>query len=156
AAFVSKKLGLEKRRGEGRAAHGDERFCPARTARMQRARDELLSRAALARDENGRFAMRDGVDSLEEAHDRRRMPHDSRPNVAPGELRARGLELLAKRAALSDAPDDAKCKLIAVERLDDVIVRPLAKRRDRVRNLRVRRHDDGRGAWALLAQMTKQ
>jgi hypothetical protein len=56
---------------------------------MKRARDQLFTGAALARDEDRRLALGDRAYALEQPHHRRRLPDDRRPDVAAGELRPR-------------------------------------------------------------------
>ncbi len=49
--LVAEQLALDERVGDGAAVDRDERAIPARAPRVQRARDELLTGPALARDE---------------------------------------------------------------------------------------------------------
>ena len=71
AALVTEQLRLDERLGERRAVDRDERRALARATRVERVRDQLLAGAALAADEHGRIALRDGVDALDELLHRR-------------------------------------------------------------------------------------
>ena len=65
AAHVAEELRLEQRVGERAAIDGDERPGLARAVEMNRARDELLARAALALDEHGRLRRGDAIEPRE-------------------------------------------------------------------------------------------
>src|SRR5262249_28988153 len=56
AALVAEQLALDQRLGDRRAVDRDERAVPTIGEIVDRARDQLLTRAALAVDENGRGA----------------------------------------------------------------------------------------------------
>src|SRR6185503_5918845 len=64
ALLVAEQLALEQRLGERAAVDLDERAVRALAQPVDRARDQLLAGAALARDEHGRVARRDLLDRL--------------------------------------------------------------------------------------------
>src|SRR5262249_13624506 len=65
AADVAEELALEERRRERRAVADDERTVVERREVVHRARDELLARAALARDQRRRGVAREALDERE-------------------------------------------------------------------------------------------
>src|SRR4051812_6204672 len=62
AALVSEQLALDELLRDGRAVDLDERLVLARGVLVQRASDELLAGAALARDEHGGGAVGDALE----------------------------------------------------------------------------------------------
>ena len=71
AARVSEDLALQQLLRDGGRVHGDERSIATRASRVDRARDELLAHAGLARDEHRGARSRDEVDGgLQRAHRR--------------------------------------------------------------------------------------
>ena len=134
-------------------------FARARAALVQRARDQLLAGAALAGDQHGRVALRDGVDAVEQPQHRRAAPDDRpravRARLALRQLGARLLQLALERALRADAlhlQDD----LVDVERLGEVVVRAFLERGDRVGDRGVRGDQDDVGARRLLAHAPEQ
>ena len=69
ALLVAEQLALEQRLRQRPAVHGDERLVAPRTEPMDRARDELLARAALALDEHRARHRRDLLDLHEHLAD---------------------------------------------------------------------------------------
>src|SRR5213080_1240156 len=70
AALVAEELALEERVREGRAVDGDEAAALALALEVDGARGELLARARLAVDEDGRVVLRQHADGLEDlVHD---------------------------------------------------------------------------------------
>ena len=67
AALVAEELALDERAGQRRAVDGDERAFRAGAAPVDRARDELLARAGLARQEDGGAGRGDLLDEVEDA-----------------------------------------------------------------------------------------
>src|SRR6185295_11296167 len=57
--LVPEQLALQQILGDGAAVDRDERRATPRASAMERARDELLARAALARDEDRGLVVRD-------------------------------------------------------------------------------------------------
>ena len=89
AARVAEELALEQRRRHGRAVDAEERPRASRPVVVQRARDELLSRAALAGDEDRGVAVGDPRHEVEDALHRRALAeHAAEPlrvdDRAPG------------------------------------------------------------------------
>ena len=85
AARVTEELALDELLRDRRAVHGDHRLAGASRAVVDRARDELLARAALAEHENRRVRGRDALDaSIDVAHRRAAADH-----LAGGRSRAR-------------------------------------------------------------------
>src|SRR6185503_361015 len=84
ALLVAEELALDQLARERRAVHLDERLRPARPAIVERVRDQLLPRPALAADQHRDVGVGDAIDGLEE------LPHD----------RARADELLEPVRAL--------------------------------------------------------
>src|SRR5262249_18063023 len=76
AARVAEELTLEERLRKRGAVDRDERFVRARTAGVDRARDELFARAGLARDEHRRRGRRDLIDERAELAHRRALPDE--------------------------------------------------------------------------------
>src|SRR5690606_15205465 len=67
--LVTEELRLQQRIGEGRTVHSHERALAPPTLIVQRTRDQLLARAALASDEDTRIRRRDPL------HQLRQPPH---------------------------------------------------------------------------------
>ena len=66
AALVAEELGFDDLARNRAAVQGDERAPAARRVVVKRVRDELLSRAGLAHDEDGRLRGRDDAEAREE------------------------------------------------------------------------------------------
>ena len=81
--LVPEELALEERLRERRAVHRHERALRARAVVVERARDHLLARAALAPEEHRRAARRDARDDVEHRAPARRSPRRPR-GTAPG------------------------------------------------------------------------
>ena len=116
---------------------------------MDRLGDQLLPRARLALDEDGRVGRGDPADHLVDLLHRRRAPdHELVPLL---ELAAQPLELVGQAAELQ-GPGDERGDLLQVEGLGQVVVGPALRRLDRVRHRVLRRHDDEEGVDILLAR----
>ena len=94
---------------------------------VERPRDQLLARAALPANENRRVAGRDGVHPVHSLEHLRRAADDRLVGVVLGELRPRVVELLHEGPVLGDAADPSS-DLVDVERLGQIVVRPLLDR----------------------------
>ncbi len=79
AAHVTEQLGLEQLAGKRCGVHGDELSVPARRVRVDHPRGHLLARPALARDEDGRLAVLQGLDEPEHPRHRLRPADDPEP-----------------------------------------------------------------------------
>ena len=121
---------------------------------MQRLRDQLLARAALAAHEHGEVRLGDLADRLEDALHRRARADQ----VLEGVLALHALEQLAVLARHARALERAlhdQADLLVVERLRDVVLRARLHRLDRdlLGAVRGDHHHHGLGAQALgLAQ----
>ena len=90
---MTEQLALDELVGDRSTVHRDEGAALARAQLVHGARDELLARTALARDEDGRLRRRHLGDDAQDLLHRRRVGDD------PG-LRARGLDLAAQPPVL--------------------------------------------------------
>ncbi len=70
ALLVAEQLALEQRLGQRGAVDLDERAVRAPAQAVDRARDQLLARAGLARDEHGRVGRRNALDQLQNRNER--------------------------------------------------------------------------------------
>jgi hypothetical protein len=155
APLVPEQLGLEQRLREGGAVDGDEGAGAPAAAVVQRVRHQLLAGAALAGDQHGRLALRDGVDAVEQAQHGRAAPDDVAARLALRQLGPRPLELALQGQLRGDAihlQDDLR----DVEGLGDVVVGAFLERRDRVRHGAVGGDQDDVGAGRLLPHAAKQ
>ena len=85
-ALVAEQFGLQQRRRDGRAVHGDERCVGTRRLPVDRRRRQFLAGAGFAGDEHGRLGVRDLADRREQpAHRAARADHR-----AAGRRRLRG------------------------------------------------------------------
>ncbi|OGL00334.1 MAG: hypothetical protein A3E31_01655 [Candidatus Rokubacteria bacterium RIFCSPHIGHO2_12_FULL_73_22] len=105
ALLVAEQLGLEQRLGQRRAVDGHEGPLRARRARVDRLRDQLLARAALALDQHRRRAVRDLLDE-------RHHPPEGGARADRRALLQQHVEALLELAVLLD-------QLAALERLAD-------------------------------------
>jgi hypothetical protein len=74
ALLVAEELGLQELAGQRGTVDRDECRMRALARGVDRARDELLTGAALARDENGRVRRRDAADESMDPLDQRMLP----------------------------------------------------------------------------------
>ena len=120
---------------------------------MNRARDQLLARPALAGDEDGRPARRRLDDQIEDLLHLRALADD------PGEAVIAGLEILLERDVLGyEAPPlDGVAQhdehFVVLERLGNVVERAALHRRNRVLHRGVRGDHDHRQLFVLLPQL---
>ena len=152
AARVAEQLVLEERVGERGAVERDERLLGARTARVQRARDELLPRAGLAGDQHrARRGGRAADQILDLAH--RLAVADERVHRAAGaDLPLQEIDLAREPAAIGRRTD-AHQQLVAEERLlHEVHGAELHRLDRRVDGPEAGHHDEG-GVDAELAQL---
>src|SRR5262249_28669553 len=121
------ELELDHTLGERSAVKGDEGSVLARSARVERMRDELLSRPALSADQDGRLPLRDRIHALDQADHRRRVADDRRAGVAAGDETPGLLQLSLERDVLGDVSDHAKRELLRIEGLRHVVVGAFAQ-----------------------------
>ena len=132
AALVAEQLRLHERLRDGRDVDGDERRVLALAPAVDRARHQLLARAALAGDEHGGGRRRDLRDQLVEARHLGMPAHqplepDGGLGAAAGEGRAQRDDLALEVALFQHAVREAD-DLIHLERLDQVVVRAALER----------------------------
>src|SRR5207247_8611067 len=123
APLVAEQLRLDERLDDRRRVDRDERLVSARPLPVDRARDELLARPALPRDEHRRRRARDLGDHPAELLHRRVLAHDLLGLLGPGELRAQEGHLALERALLESAANELE-ELVLLEGLRQVIERP--------------------------------
>ncbi len=98
---------------------------------MDRARDELLARAALAHDQHGHVRPRDLAQDPEQALHRRGAADDALETGALVDL-APQLDVVAAQARVLDAAREARAQLGDVDGLREVVGRAVAEGLDRV------------------------
>ena len=143
AAAVAEELALGQGFGEGGDIHGHEAAAPG-AAIMDEARDQLLARPALARQEDGGRARRGAG---RQAHGRGHLPapiDDSRRRRRGcGSVRG-GEEGLVEQGGLFVEADEEALDILKRRRLDEVVVGPLLEEADRLAGVDVgRHHHDG-------------
>jgi hypothetical protein len=109
---VAEQLALQKRLGDRRAIHGEERAGRSRAPLVQRSSQQLLSCPALTHQQNRRVAERRAIDEL---HD---PPHRARLGQNPGRLIATGLGWLrfARSLTIGDRSLERARKLTKLDR----------------------------------------
>ena len=116
AAGVAEELVFEKRVGQRGAVQRDEGFVGARAARMHRARDELLARAGLSRDQDRARRGRRAADQIFHAPHRLALADERVDRAAGLDLTLQQIDLARQPAALRRGAD-AHEELVAEERL---------------------------------------
>ncbi len=143
--------------GERRAVQRHERPLRSRPALVDRARELTLAGAALAGDEHGGLRAghlpREPVDLLHRAA-RAEQPFEAGA-VALVDVAAQVLGLEAQLAALDGARDHVG-ERVEVDRLREVVLRALADRLHRGRDLAERRHDDHREVAVLIVEALEE
>ena len=86
AFLVAEQLGFDQVGRNGGAIDSDKWFVAARAAVVNRAGNQLLSRAGLAQNADPRLARRDTIDLRDDALHRATGPHDFVPPHAPAQL----------------------------------------------------------------------
>jgi hypothetical protein len=130
AARVAEELGREQVALERAAIDGDERSRRARRPFVQRARDQLLARAALADDEHGRVRRRQPRDLILEHAHRLRVAHHAR--LAAESARAPEQHRLALQPPRFGRFLDGEHEPLRVERLLQEVERAQLHRAHRV------------------------
>ena len=120
SALVPEELGFDERRRHGRAAHGHERRVPAIAGRVDHARRQLLAGSALAGQQHGRGARRDGGDALAQLRHGRRAAFHGCTDPLGGQLGARRGQVAQELPALVDAVHDGQ-HVRQLERLGHVV-----------------------------------
>jgi hypothetical protein len=151
---VAEELALEERLAHGGAVHRDEGLVGPQRVRVDRARHELLARAALTRDEHGRVGRRDAHDASEHVPDRRGAADDVGEAVALAEAR-RHRAHRARELSLLDRALDLHEQLFFGEGLLDVVVRADAHGLDGTLDRAVRRHDQHLGHGRRLLHVAQ-
>src|SRR5262249_15400755 len=142
APLVPEELALEQRVREGRAVDGHEAPALALTLEMDRARGELLAGTRLAVDEHRRVVLREHADGLEDLVHHPVPAHHVGERVPVGELVAQVVDLV-EQATLLEYLLGREEDLLLLERLRDVVARPLLDRLDRALDASVAGdHDD--------------
>src|SRR5438128_2616044 len=161
ALLVAEQLGFHQRLGDRGHVDGHERLTAALAPRMDGPRDQLLARAALARDQHGGRGRRDLGDQLVYAghlrmtayHALERSRETARVGRAAGERRGQ-IEHLALQRTLVERTLGQHEDVVDVERFGQVIVRAALERFDGGPELAHggRDDDDGRGVGGLDAR----
>ncbi len=138
---MSEKLALEQRLAERRAVQPHEGRLRPRRRQVNRLGDELLARPALARDEHTRLARAHLRDEVQHRLHLRVARHDVAEGVAFAEPVAQPLRLLQQLRLLHRALDD-RAERPGVQRLEEVVLRPLSHRVHGARDGAERRHHD--------------
>ena len=154
AALVSEKLALEHAFGERATVLDYERAETPGALRVDEVSHKLLAGAGLAGDEH--VGVRGGhlVHELDHLGHGRRAARDQCRRRA-GDAFPENPVLGEQRVTLGGLADEAGDRL-GIERLDDVVVRPLFERLDRGLDGGVRGHDDDRGVGGELADLALQ
>ena len=153
---MTEQFAFEQIAWNGGAIDRNEGLVPARRIVMNRFRDQLLSRAALAEDQNGRH----GVDHLAD-----RFVDDLHARASADDVDA-WLEALfhfflelakitTQLAAVHGALDEHQ-DFIEIERFGDVIEGAVFHRTDGVAHGILRRHQDHRGVDAVFLELFEQ
>jgi len=144
ALHVAEQLRLEERLGERPAVERDERVAAAGAPGVQGARDELLARAALARDEHGGGAVGHRLDHADHLAHRRGAAHEAlrRAALALAQLALQLAVAVEQGLALGGLGDGTADDLDVVERLRQVVVRAGADGGERGLHRRVAGHHD--------------
>ena len=151
AALEAEELALEERLGERCAIEGYEvRVAPGREP-VERAGEELLSRAALPREQDVRTRRCDLPDEVEDVHDGEAPADEVLLPRGRFEPAPQGPVLL-EEAAVRKGPARRQEELVGREGLREVVERPTLHRFHRRRDLRVRRDDDDREAGVRIAR----
>ncbi len=153
AALVAEQLALQKILGDGRAVDLDERaVAPPRRAPRDQVRDQLLARAGLALDQDGRVGrLGDLVDHADHLLHRRRQTGNEvahrglRPRPQLADLRAQALGL--QRLAHGDD------EIGELQRLRQVVERAQLQRLHRAGDVGVRGRDHDQRIDAPLARL---
>jgi hypothetical protein len=130
AAHVAEELALEQRRGHGRAVDGEEGPRAPRALLVEGPGDELLARAALARDQHRRAAVGHAGHQVEDPLHRRALAEEPAEVLRIDDGSAEPLHLQAKLPVLH-RPRDHQPEELGVDRLGDEVVGAGADRRDR-------------------------
>ena len=144
AALVAEELRFEERLRQRAAVDRDELAVLADRRVMDGARDELLARPALARQEHGRGDSGDPLDRPEDLLHAGALPDDVRKRVLRGELLLQ-VDVFVAELLLPERTVDDQPELLDVERLRDVVHRSGLHRFDRIGCRRVRGDHDDRG-----------
>src|SRR2546430_7634583 len=121
--LVAEQLRLDERLDDGRGVDGDEGLVAARPLGVDRACDELLTGAALPRDQHRRGRRRDLRDHPTKLLHRRVLAHDLLGLLGARQLGAQEGHLALERALLERATDELE-ELILLERLREIVERP--------------------------------
>src|SRR5205807_7622189 len=113
---VAEEFRLDERLGQRRATDGDEGPFAPRALLVNRAGKDFLTRAVLARDENGRVRVGDGARLLQHAFERRARADEATEAAEHLQLRAKPQHLAFETAHARRLRDDVR-DLLLVERL---------------------------------------
>ena len=142
AAHVAEQLGFEQRFRQRAAIDRHEPLIAPRAVVMDRARDQLLARARLARDQNRARRARDDFQHLEQLAHHGAGADQAFEAVARFELRAQ-IRVLGAQPPLFERGADHVLQLVELERLGDEVGGPALDRFDRVlHRAEAGHHDD--------------
>jgi hypothetical protein len=146
---MTEQLALQQGLGNRRTIHRDERLVGASAIGMDRARDQLLSGPALARDQHGRVRRSDLDHPSQHFPNGLGSAHDVVEVITFLELLGEQLHLPVQAAGLYGLarPDQ---ELLLAERLLNVVERPQLHRLDRAFDGAVRCHHDHLGQRLCL------
>ncbi len=153
---MPEELALEELLGDRRARDRHEGLLGATALVVDRLRDHVLARAALARDEDGRrLAGGDAADELVELAHGRRLADDRAEPRALARLLAGDLHFVPEGGRLEGLLD-AEEELLGLEGLLDVVLGSELDRLDGVLERGVGRHDDRELLGVSLADLAEE
>jgi hypothetical protein len=153
--FVPEELALQQAFRQGSAGYGDERRVHPGAFVVDRPCEKLLSRPALALDENRRAALRHGPRQVEDLQHLLVLADHVPQLVLLLELFPQKQVLLDELVMVHDLPD-RQGDVVGVERLDEIVVGPLLHRLHGGVDRRVGRHDDDQHLGRRLVDFVHQ
>ena len=138
---MAEELGLEERLGNRRAVDRDEGALGARAERVERAREQLLARAALALEQHRRVGRRRSIQRDRDLFELRIVADDLRRAAASRELLFED-QILGHHAPLDERTLDEQQQMIGIHRLGQKIERAFFHRRHGVLDAAECGHDD--------------
>ncbi len=124
ALLVAEELGFHQRLGDRRTVEADERALAARAVDVQRTGDDLLACPGLAADQHGGLRRRHLGDRVQQPQHGRAAADDAAALEASRQLGAQRAVLRLQPGVLHGA-FERDAQLVEVERLGEVVVRPL-------------------------------
>ena len=155
-ALVAEELALQQIARDRRRVHRHEGSVGAGAGRVDGARHQLLSGAALAGDQHGHVPGRHPADGLEDLQHRGRLPHQLPAGKTAAAHFAAQLRHLALEVAGAQHLGGQGLDLVDAEGLDQVVQGPALHRLDGVVEGVLRRDDHHRGVEPLALDLIQQ